>query len=127
MQHGKAALEDTVDTLLKNGIGFTGLDFPESDHTNGYTIERNGIQVHFLAYNSRPEQYYLHPPLYARADPDTIRRDIEVAREYADVIAISLHWGDEFIDFPSYPQIELAHDIIDSGADIILGLSLIHI
>ena len=38
-----------------------------------------------------------------------------------DVVVVSLHWGDEFIDAPSPEDVALAHDIMDAGADLIIG------
>lgn len=32
-----------------------------------------------------------------------------------------MHWGDEYINLPSIFQIYFAHDIIDAGADVIIG------
>lgn len=34
---------------------------------------------------------------------------------------MSLHWGNEYIHYPSISQIKLAHKIIDAGIDIIIG------
>ena len=38
-----------------------------------------------------------------------------------DLIAVSLHWGEEYAQAPSKSQRELAHTLIDAGADLIIG------
>jgi poly-gamma-glutamate synthesis protein (capsule biosynthesis protein) len=81
----------------------------------------NGVSICFLGYNLRPQQYFLDPPLYVEGAFEGINTDIAKLRKNVNIIVISLHWGDEFINRPSPEQIELAHKIIDCGADIILG------
>lgn len=48
--------------------------------------------------------------------------DVRIAREEADVVIVSLHWGIHFIPatIADY-QTEVAHALIDAGADLILG------
>ncbi len=42
-------------------------------------------------------------------------------RPDADIIIVSLHWGSEYVPFPSPDQIRIGRALIDAGADIILG------
>jgi hypothetical protein len=39
----------------------------------------------------------------------------------ADIRIVSLHWGDEFVPLPSPYQQQLAHRLVDGGANLILG------
>jgi poly-gamma-glutamate synthesis protein (capsule biosynthesis protein) len=39
----------------------------------------------------------------------------------ADVKIICIHWGDEYAEYPSPQQIELAHRFVDCGAQVVLG------
>ena len=34
---------------------------------------------------------------------------------------MSLHWGEEFLDYPSASQVVFAHKLVDAGASLILG------
>lgn len=52
---------------------------------------------------------------------DTIREKLAQAREEADVVVLSLHWGAEGAFVPSDSQKELARQLAEAGADIILG------
>lgn len=38
-----------------------------------------------------------------------------------EVKVLGLHWGEEYRIKPNKRQIELAHQLIDAGADILLG------
>jgi len=49
---------------------------------------------------------------------------IEVVKEIrlqADILIVSFHWGAEYGREPTLRQIEFAHQVIDAGADLILG------
>jgi gamma-polyglutamate biosynthesis protein CapA len=121
MQHGRKAIEETINALNKKEIKYVGIEIPESSIYNQALFEINGISICFLGYNLRPQQYFIDPPLYVEGTFERIKNDIEKQRKNANITVISLHWGDEFINRPSPEQIELAHRIIDCGADIILG------
>lgn len=43
------------------------------------------------------------------------------ARLKADVVVVSVHWGTEYTDKPSVRQIALAHQLIEAGADLVIG------
>lgn len=79
--------------------------------------EVKGTRFAFLSYNDigAPEAGV------PWADEETIRRDIAKARESADVVIVSYHWGEEYVTDPSLRQRELAHRTIDAGADVVLG------
>ena len=121
MQHGRAALEETLAILTEHNIRFTGVEIPEKKIYNHCLLEKDGLRFCFLGYNFRPQQYFIDPPLWITPDLDHIKEDIDALRAKADIIVVSLHWGDEFIECPSPHQVELAHELIDHGANIILG------
>lgn len=76
MQHGRKALEETMEILRKHSLAVTGIDIPQQDIENSCVLERKGLKVVFLGYNFRPQQYFLDPPLYVAGDIDKIRRYI---------------------------------------------------
>ncbi len=121
MQHGKEAFLDSIKNLEMNGIKHFG-DNPE-DHLVGKPaiVEKNGLKIAFLGYSLRPRQYFEYEPYYTEGTKEGILADIERVKPEADLIVISLHWGDEFIRRPSPMEIHLARQIIDSGADLIIG------
>ena len=54
-------------------------------------------------------------------DPAQALLDIRFARPLADVVIVCPHWGVEYAVKPTRDQVELAHQMIDAGADIIVG------
>lgn len=54
-------------------------------------------------------------------DIETIKSEIAAAKELSDVCAVSLHWGVENSDVISEHQRNVAKQLSDAGADIIIG------
>lgn len=121
MQHGQPALDETCDLLASRGIVVTGLEIPERGIRNLVVLQRKHLTVGFLGYNFRPPQYFLDAPAWKTPDFDLIAREVSTARERADVVVVSLHWGEEFIDQPTPDQVDLARRLVDQGVDVILG------
>jgi poly-gamma-glutamate capsule biosynthesis protein CapA/YwtB (metallophosphatase superfamily) len=50
-----------------------------------------------------------------------ITRDIRELKKKVDFVIVSFHWGIEYTSTPSAEQIQIAHQAIDGGADLIIG------
>lgn len=46
---------------------------------------------------------------------------VEMAKNESDYVIVNIHWGQEYKKQPNENQIVLAHDLVDSGADVIIG------
>lgn len=121
MQHGREAVNETMEVLKKNGIGFCGIASEHNIYPDSNIIMKKGIKVCFLGYNQHPQQYFVDEPMYTKFKLQKAIRDVKVYKQLADVIIISLHWGDEFIEMPSPEQQVMAHNLIDCGANVIWG------
>jgi poly-gamma-glutamate synthesis protein (capsule biosynthesis protein) len=83
-----------------------------------------GVRIACLAYqdpNICPPEFGAFPTRPARAKRETILSDIARVRSQADLVVVSLHWGIEYQPKPNAAQKELAHAVIDAGADIVAG------
>lgn len=119
MQHGFNSFYETLKVLDYYKIKPVGI----ADYKNEcIPVFRSvkGLTFCFLAYSLIPEKY-CGQVLYAKNQITSIISQLIQLRKECDVIVLSLHWGDEFINIPSKEQIEKAHLLIDSGASIILG------
>ena len=119
-QHGKDALDQTCALLDKNNIKWTGLNPSSAEETAAVNFDIRGNRVALLSYCDT-QQYNLDTPILPIIDIDRIKKDIANLKHDRDIIIISLHWGDEFIEYPSPNQVKIAHEIIDAGALLILG------
>lgn len=121
MQHGPEAFLETVELVRGAGIGVCGLAESSVRIVVPEVVVPNGLRIAFLGWSLRPAQYRGHPPLYAEGYPDDMIRSVRNARAENEIVVISLHWGDEFIARPSPSEVGLAHDLIDAGADLVIG------
>lgn len=115
----------TRDALEERGLYTTGTARSPEEREQILLVEKNGITLAVLAYtygtNGIPipqgKDYLVN-----LIDEERIIEDIEMAKKLnADVVAVSLHFGIEYQLNPNKEQIELAHNLIEAGADIILG------
>lgn len=120
MQHGPGPFADTVQMLRDSGIEVCGLR-GTAGASAPVRVSGGGLRVVFLGYSLRPRQYFTEEPLYAEGSRERILGDVRAARRDCDVLVVSLHWGDEFIDRPSPDDVALAHAVVDNGADLIIG------
>jgi poly-gamma-glutamate capsule biosynthesis protein CapA/YwtB (metallophosphatase superfamily) len=74
-----------------------------------------------LGYCLRPRQYASAVPPYAEGTQEQICADVRRLCASGAMVAVSLHWGEEFVPLPSRDEVALGHAIIDAGAALILG------
>lgn len=121
MEHGQNALEETLNLLAENNMRSVGVDVLPKKINRFCFVEKKGVRFCFLGYNFRPTQYFIDQPSWPEPNLELIMNDLVVLKEQADYFIVSLHWGDEFITYPSPEQVETGHALIDAGANIILG------
>ena len=124
MDCSRPGLIETMKHLDDAGIEFTGAGDTPSDAALPTILETNGLRIAFLARNAwLPPNAWFKPdaPNGAYLDEETIEAEVRAASEQADVVIVSLHWGIEYRKAPQPEQVELAHRIIDAGANLILG------
>ena len=68
------------------------------------------------ATNEKSGVFYLN-----RNDLSDIKGIINDAKSNSDKVVLVLHWDREYYDNPKDETIKMAHELIDSGADIIIG------
>ncbi len=121
MQHGIKFFIETVRLMERYNISHCGVN--AENHLVGIPtiIKRNQIKVAFLGYSLRPRQYFTHNPPYSEGHAQGIENDIIAVQNNVDVVIVSLHWGDEFIQQPSLEEISIGRNLIDAGADLIIG------
>jgi poly-gamma-glutamate synthesis protein (capsule biosynthesis protein) len=120
MQHGPQPFLETTRLLRDSGIAVCGVGGSDYRHAVVEIVRAGDLDVAFLGYSLRPRQYFSEAPLYAEGQRESILADVRAARRH-DVVVVSLHWGDEFIERPSPEDVALAHAIMDAGADLIIG------
>lgn len=119
-------LMDTKEALWQAGVGAVGTGRNLADARRPFILERNGIKVGFLAYSqfvnvgtsafAQPNRSGVAP-----LDPIIIKQDIQRLRSQVDYVVLSFHWGIENSQDTHADERAFAHEMIDAGADVILG------
>ncbi len=124
MDYGELGLATTLQHLGASGVKAVGAGNSLRAARTPAVLESGANRVAFLAYTMIGTD-----TIYATEDeagvaplnPMILEQDIQKARSVADCVLVSAHWGHEGRAVPFPRLVELAHFIIDVGADAILG------
>lgn len=124
LDKGEKAIIHSLDYWNTKNVLYSGCNysFEERENIKIYTI--NNINIAFLAYTTHTNG--LRVPqgkdyLVNIYDEQKVKGDIEEVRDKADVIIVSMHWGEEYIHTPNKEQKNIAAYLADLGVDIIIG------
>ena len=132
MDYYSEGLMDTIALLDENNIFHVGAGNNLEEARKPAIIEKNGIKVGIIGYSDMAHYYFSgNPTIKFSAEEneagvaplveDYIMEDIQKLRPEVDLLLVSLHWGVEESFYIPPEQRDLAHRIIDAGADAILG------
>jgi Putative enzyme of poly-gamma-glutamate biosynthesis (capsule formation) len=128
MDFGQDAFYDTLKRLKDYGLYYTGAGENLSSARKGTIMEINGFKIAFLSYTSIipwsgwcASENTPGPAPLINHDCTEIIKDIQRIKDTCSIIVVILHWGTEYDTSPATWQIELAHKLIDNGADVIAG------
>ncbi|HEX9020223.1 MAG TPA: CapA family protein [Nitrospirota bacterium] len=124
MDFGPLALEDTLSHLDENDILYSGAGMDLDDARSPAIIKIKGRTLAFLSYSlTFPLEFFASPgrPGTAPGYAEFVKADIEKIRPAADIVVVSFHWGAELMTAAKDYQVELGHQAIDWGANLVLG------
>jgi poly-gamma-glutamate capsule biosynthesis protein CapA/YwtB (metallophosphatase superfamily) len=124
LDYGPEGLADTRAALDRAGIGYVGAGRDLAEARQPLYMVADGVTVAFLAYSlTFPEEFWAGSdrPGTAFGHERHVRADVAAAREKADIVVVSFHWGQEGKTELRDYQIQLARAAIDSGASAVLG------
>jgi len=132
---GLEGIQTTLDRLERDGILAIGTNRQEADREKGRIIDPKGVKIGFASatfgLNGKtipPGKEYLvnrvrfHQQAAGLPDLSLVMKQITHCRQQGcDFVIASLHWGYEYEFFPRAHQVEIAHAIVESGADLIIS------
>lgn len=127
MDKGAGALYDTMDfwdNYKDSGVLTTGIYRDHHDRDKLRIMTVNNISVGFLSYTYGTNGIPLpadNPDIVSLIDKDRIAYDMERLVPECDIVAVIMHWGNEYTHNPTSEQKELAQYLCDLGAGIIIG------
>lgn len=121
---GVSGILHSIDVFNKHPqLTYLGLYKNEEEKQNIKIIKKNGIKIALLSFNQ-----YVNGVTYQKEIPYMINfhesimwDNIQKAKQQADIIIVSCHWGSEYDNEPNSFQREMAQKIVDAGADVIIG------
>ena len=114
MENGRGRFLETIASLREQGITPVGMrgEIP--------ILEVKGYRAALLGYSFVDDG--IPDTCYNRyQSEEQVLANIKSIRASADLVIVSLHWGWEYVPYPSGDQVRIARTLIDGGADVILG------
>jgi len=122
---GEMGFLKTLEHLRDAGIAYVGAGRDLQDARSGTLLQLNRTKFVFLSYtqfcNANYSSIAADYPGILPMDRVLMVEDIKAARERADLVFVCLHWGFENQPNVHPKQVEIAHSLIDAGADAIIG------
>ena len=128
--YGIDGMKDTMKYLKDAGITPIGAGNTEDEAHQAVVKDINGRKITILNYmdsnNFAEYSYDVMPyangssPGYSAYDSADAQKQISEHND-SDMIVAYLHFGNEYSNSPNEDQVKIAHELIDYGADVVLG------
>jgi len=133
LDRGLGGLAETASTLKAAGLDYIGAAPDREGAYQALMREAGGLKFAFLAFNAvaipRGEEWsgevrqapQVGQWALAGWDRETALEAVRAARQQADVVVVSIHWGFEYELRVDPLQREMGRLLAEAGADLILG------
>lgn len=126
---GRAGVEETMHRLSRAGVAFVGMGFGRPMAERPVILRCRGWRVAFFAvtraWNAAPQGFYEHAGAgyVAWGDPGWVFAAIRRFKErgQADLVVVSVHGGEEYVDAPAPGYRAFLEGLVDAGADLVLA------
>lgn len=129
LDYGTEGMKETIKVLRRNGILTLGAGENYQLAIRPLIIESGSLRIGFISFMQ--DEFTLFPTLQrarqmnrqgpARYFETDILGWIYKLKEKTDFIVASVHWGREYVDYPSPQQRLLAKKLIHNGVNIVFG------
>jgi poly-gamma-glutamate capsule biosynthesis protein CapA/YwtB (metallophosphatase superfamily) len=124
LDKGERGILSATEYLNSIGLPHVGSFLNEEDRQSLRILTKNGIKLAFLSYTYGTNGIPVPDGkdfLVNLINRDIMKEEIHRAKEQADVVVMSIHWGNEYQLFPTDEQKDLALFLANEGVDIIFG------
>jgi poly-gamma-glutamate capsule biosynthesis protein CapA/YwtB (metallophosphatase superfamily) len=134
LDRGMEGFDTTHDQLEADGILYLGTNRTPDDQEKGLIVTSGRLRLGFVgatySVNSRPfpegKEYLVNLVPFHRfrepVDLSLLEDQIGYCKgQECDLVILCLHWGLEFEFFPRREQIDIAHHLVECGADAIIS------
>ena len=122
--YGRKGIRHTLEALSEVGIQQAGAGANLDEAGRYRLLEADGLTVGFMScsdvipqhFTASKDEYGVCPVAYSN-----LYRNVMEAASYSDIMVVYVHWGDEGDMTLNDRQRDVAHQLIESGADIVIG------
>ena len=122
--YGREAMEDTFLRLKSSGIDYVGAGFNEKEAYSPIIRDIKDTKIAFLAFTNLGSNFWKatnERSGIAWLEEQRMKEEIKKAKDLADIVIVSFHYGEEYFSEPVPSQVSTSKIAIDSGADLIIG------
>jgi poly-gamma-glutamate synthesis protein (capsule biosynthesis protein) len=122
--YGREAMEDSFKRLKEAKIDLVGGGFNEKEAYEPVIKEINGVKIAFLSFTNLGSEYWSakgNRSGIAWLKAENLEKGVKEAKENANLVIVSMHFGDEYQKKANSEQKYFARLAIDSGADLVIG------
>ncbi len=121
---GGKGVRETLERLRAERLVALGSGEDRAQAEVTHILERQGIRVAFLGFtdlfnldlNQRATEPWVRP-----LDLEPALQAVREARGRAEVVVVSVHWGNEYQHLPTKRQRDIARALVGAGCDLLLG------
>jgi len=125
---GPVGLADSLDAARQRGFPVVGLGADDAAAFAPYLVMLRGERIAVLGADqvadSTVARYSAGPGrggVASAFDTDRLLQAVASARQQADTVVVYLHWGEEEQSCPTTRQQDLARQLSQAGADVVVG------
>ncbi|MFI3211984.1 MAG: CapA family protein [Eubacteriales bacterium] len=127
--YGEVSIIDTIDTLENANMPYVGAGMNEEEAMKPVYFIINDTKIAFIAA-TQIERYEnpdtkaataTSPGVFRCLYIDPLLEVIGEAKENSDFVVVFPHWGTENEEYPDWAQLEQAPQMVEAGADLIVG------
>jgi poly-gamma-glutamate capsule biosynthesis protein CapA/YwtB (metallophosphatase superfamily) len=124
LDKGEKGILQSIQYYEKVRLPYVGFFKDKQDQEKLRILQKNGVKLAFLSYSygtngipvPKGKEYLVN-----LIDQEKMKTEIHKARTLADVVVMSIHWGNEYQRIPTEQQQLLGQFLVDEGVDIIFG------
>ncbi|MGD9129783.1 MAG: CapA family protein [Candidatus Woesebacteria bacterium] len=109
LNFGEKGLEQSINYLQEKNIQYFG-NVGRNSIKRWIMIEEKGLRIALINFNQ-----------FLAGSLEAVLEDIQEAKEQADLLILYPHWGVEYLTVANTATVNLAHQFIDAGVDLIIG------
>ena len=109
LNFGMEGFNQSTTSITIAGLNYFG--DPQNKNITPYIKEINGEKIGFVAYNE-----------FSYQGKDNVISKIQEIKKEVSYLIVYPHWGEEYNPSFTLSQQKIAHEFIDAGADVIIGM-----